>query len=288
MKHIPNYFFYKTKYGEELLIDVVELQHIKKYVEKDPIHQLSYYDITFITEGKGNFHIEDKAYYVKPHDVIFSKPGEIRKWDKERIINGYALIFEEEFLTSFFNDIHFLQNLSFFHSTKPTAKISLDKEQIQILELLNKIKNEIKTYQTKDKHILRALLYEILTHLQRIYSKSNAITVKPVVTNSHVDKFIQLVERDFKQERSICYYADKLCLTPNYLNEVVKRTLGINAKQYIQNKTLTEIKKKLTYSPFSISEIAEEFHFDNISYFIRSFRKQTGKTPLNYRKSTQP
>ena len=48
---IPQYTFYKTKYGSELLIDVVELKYIKRFLSENPIHTLTYYDITFITEG---------------------------------------------------------------------------------------------------------------------------------------------------------------------------------------------------------------------------------------------
>ncbi len=108
---IPSYDFYKTKYGEELLIDVVDLNYIKKYIRIHPIHQLSYFDITFITGGTGFVAIDNRKYAVAPGDVIFSMPGEIRAWEKNHQLTGYALIFEEAFLLSFFNDPLFLQNL---------------------------------------------------------------------------------------------------------------------------------------------------------------------------------
>ena len=48
---IPRYNFYKTKYGSELLIDVVDLQYTRKFLTQGKVHILTYYDITFITEG---------------------------------------------------------------------------------------------------------------------------------------------------------------------------------------------------------------------------------------------
>ena len=52
MNHnIPQYDFYKHKYGDELLIDVVPLNTIKKYLKEQPVHILTYYDITLITSG---------------------------------------------------------------------------------------------------------------------------------------------------------------------------------------------------------------------------------------------
>lgn len=54
MNHnIPQYDFYKHKYGDELLIDVVPLNTIKKYLKEQPVHILTYYDITLITSGGG-------------------------------------------------------------------------------------------------------------------------------------------------------------------------------------------------------------------------------------------
>ena len=102
---IPQYTFYKNKYGKELQIDVVELKYVKRFLTKKATHTLTYYDITFITEGEGAFYIDNRIDRAVPHDVFFSKPGEIRHWDTKHIINGYALIFEEEFLSSFFKDL---------------------------------------------------------------------------------------------------------------------------------------------------------------------------------------
>lgn len=105
--NIPQYDFYKHKYGDELLIDVVPLNTIKKYLKEQPVHILTYYDITLITSGEGEFLIDHQANRVKPQDIIFTRPGEIRKWDDKTIQNGFALIFEEEFLLSFSMIRHF-------------------------------------------------------------------------------------------------------------------------------------------------------------------------------------
>ena len=70
---IPRYTFYKNKYGSELLVDVVELKYVKKFLAESAIHTLNYYDVTFITEGKGTFSVDNQTYEVTPCDVLFSK-----------------------------------------------------------------------------------------------------------------------------------------------------------------------------------------------------------------------
>ena len=112
---IPRYTFHKNKYGSELLIDVVELKYVKKFLAASSVHTLTYYDITFITEGEGSFSIDNRTYEAFPQDVFFSKAGEIRNWDTHHISNGYALIFEDEFLSSLFRDSMFVRHLAFFN-----------------------------------------------------------------------------------------------------------------------------------------------------------------------------
>ena len=62
---IPEYNFHKTKYGAELLIDIVALKNIKKYLPQKLLHRLTYYDITFITEGEGHFSINEYCCPMK-------------------------------------------------------------------------------------------------------------------------------------------------------------------------------------------------------------------------------
>jgi AraC-like DNA-binding protein len=287
MNIVPKYHFHKTKYGDELLIDVIELKEIKKYLSKGTSHTLTYFDITVITEGNGTFKIADKIYEVGKGDVLFTMPSQPREWDINNIINGYALIFEENFLLSFFNDPNFLSNISCFN-TMQTHRLTLsDEEFYQTLSLIRSVQKEINGYEEKDKHILRAILYQILKYLDRIaVQKSDRIHVKS--QNRHIHKFIELLNLDYRQSHAVQHYANKLCITPNYLNELVKKETGLTAKQIINDKLLSEIKIQLLYSQTSVAEIADTFNFENPSYFVRFFHKRSGLTPLRYRKDTKP
>jgi AraC-like DNA-binding protein len=287
MKHIPQYNYFRKKSGDELRVDVVGLHYVKPYLSTISIHTLSYYDISFISEGNSFFTVGDQTHIVKSYDVIFTRPDETRNWDNKSIKNGYALIFEEEFILSFFNDRNFLQNLSFFSMGRYSVKTTLNPETYeQIYNLMMKIKTEI--HETKDRHTLRALLYETLTMLNKAYqNEHNVLPVFPEenkkVKNKYVNEFLNLVNINCTQEHSIRYYADKLSITPNYLNEVIKKSIGMNAKLYIQNRIISEAKKMLIYTDMPVSAIAKALCFESTSYFVRFFRTQTQHTPLQYR-----
>lgn len=287
---IPQYTFYKTKYGSELLIDVVELRYTKKFLTESPVHTLSYYDITFITEGEGFFSIDNQTFDATPCDVFFSKPGEIRNWDTLHISNGYALIFEDIFLSSFFKDPLFVQHLPFFSPQQTACKLHLSAELYpRMLQLLYDIKTEIDSYRQHDTHVLRALLYEALMLLNRAYPHLNAtIETAKETAYSHLNKFIELVGTHLKEQHSVQFYANKLCITPNYLNEIVSSATSISAKQYIRNKVMDEAKRHLAYTDLPISEIAFNLNYSTVSYFVRSFRQCTNQTPLAYRRTHKP
>ena len=183
-KSIPRYTFYKSKYGSELLVDVVELKYVKRFLAEGVVHTLTYYDITFITEGEGRFSIDNQICEAIPGDVFFSKPGEIRNWDTAHIVDGYALIFEDEFLSSFFKDPLFVQHLPFFNMEKTASKLHLSNELYKrMIQLLHDIKAEIGLYKQNDVHVLRALLYEVLMLLNRAYLKERRIR-KPATFTS--------------------------------------------------------------------------------------------------------
>lgn len=290
-KSIPQYTFYKNKYGSRLLIDVVELKDIKKYLTESKAHALTYYDITFITEGSGFFTIDNRSYEAIPCDAFFSKPGEVRSWDTKNIVNGYALIFEDEFLSSFFKDPLFVQHLSFFNLEKTSVKLHLPSETyVRLLQLLKNIREEIDTFKQNDEHVLRALLYEALMLLNRIYLKLviEGKSDNKDSSNLYVGKFIKLVYQNLKEQHSVRFYADELCITPNYLNEIITRAMRISAKQYIRGKMMDEAKRLLVYTDLSVSEIALELGYSTVSYFVRSFRQFTQKTPLLYREENKP
>lgn len=98
-------------------------------------------------------------------------------------------------------------------------------------------------------------------------------------------KFMTLVVKDCEKEREVRYYADKLCVTPQYLNAVVRETKGETASSIIKRVTILVVKSRLKSSTESIQEIAGDLNFPNASFFAKFFKRETGMTPKQYRDS---
>ncbi|MBN1907491.1 MAG: AraC family transcriptional regulator [Deltaproteobacteria bacterium] len=281
------YDFFKTKYGSELLIDLVRLETLEKYIIGKGPHVLSYYDITLILEGNGSFRLDEFSFDIEPHKIFFSSPMQVRKWEIEKMPKGLILIFEEEFLCSFFNDSEFVQRLSYFNAIYHEPVLSLHASDFTYFKsILENIEKEIVGKDKKDNHILRALLYQSLCWLNRLYLKSN--TGSEPASGRYVYEFRKMANRNFKQHHSVCFYADKLHITAGHLNDMVKDHFGTSAKYFIQSRLFLEAKRLLLYSTLSVSEIAWELNFQDDSYFVRAFKNKMGCTPHSYKNSLNP
>jgi len=276
--------FYKTKYGKNLLIDLILLESLEKYISSDNPHYLSYFDITLITNGKGQFFLDEKKYELEKGLLIFSSPGKVRKWNFDKVPKGYVLIFEKAFFTSFFSDPKFIDKLSYFNRDLKNYFLKLNKtETTHIVDIFKNIESEIRNFKTNDEHILRAFLYQALIWLNRKFNDSE-LPQNLIKINHHISKFSILVSEKLKQEHSVSFYAGELNISAGHLNDLSKLILGRSAKRYISERIITEAKKLLILTDSSISEIALELGFVDSSYFIRKFKSETGKTPLFFRK----
>ncbi len=287
-KTIKKYDFFKTKYGDELLIDLVRLESLEKYLIEDCPHYLTYYDITLLTGGKGFFSIDQYRYPIRENIVLFSSPGQVRYWDYELLPEGYVLLFEEEFLTCFLNDARFVKDLKYFNNWSDPPELTIEDEDFRyLIRLMQDVEQEVKTFRSNDKQILRALLCQVLIWLDRKYVSTYQSDGKKDF-NRHIRQYIGLVNSQFAQQHSVSYYADALSITTGHLNDLCHARLGINAKQVIQNRITTEAKRLLLYSDIQIAEIARRLNFDDTSYFVRRFRQTTGMTPFAFRKIKNP
>lgn len=100
-----------------------------------------------------------------------------------------------------------------------------------------------------------------------------------------VMNFTRLVQKQFRWQRSINRYASQLNITPKYLMETVKEISGKTAGEIVDDFVVQESITLLSNNELSIAEIADELHFSDQSFFGKFFKRHTGKSPKEYRKS---
>lgn len=96
------------------------------------------------------------------------------------------------------------------------------------------------------------------------------------------DRFLALVQRHAGRERSITFYADRMCLTPKYLSTVVYRVSGQHAGDWIKEYVLLEAKALLKSRQYTVQQVSELLNFPNTSFFGKYFKAAVGRTPRTY------
>lgn len=102
--------------------------------------------------------------------------------------------------------------------------------------------------------------------------------------NRHAAQFRALLDRHFREQRSVSFYAGKLGISDVHLNRVSRASFDTSALGVINQRLIMEAKRDLTFTLLSVKEIAYSLGFEDPAYFTRFFTKQTGQTPTAFRR----
>jgi AraC-like DNA-binding protein len=286
MKKIPLYKFYKHKYGDELLVDVVNYDKMRSDICHTPVYSTSFYSIMLILEGNEEVGINGRMRQVCRGTVVCGIPGEVWTHESETKLEALNLIFDKEFLLSFFNDAHFLDHFAYLAADRTTPFLLLNDELFErVLSLYREMQKEINGRGQIDQHLLRAMLYETLMLLKRAEQPAQTPVEgkEDLMSSRYVSRFQQLLAEHYASEHSPEFYASQLCITSNYLNKIVRQSLGKSTKECILDQLFQEACLLLRYTTLSIQEIATRLGFETSTYFTRIFHRHIGMTPVVYR-----
>ncbi len=248
-------------------------------------HRHSFYHLVLFTRGHGRHTIDFHHFQASPYQVYFMIPGQVHTWDFEEEMEGYVVNFSESFFTSFLLQPEYLDSFSFLDQDSSNNVLMVAdgiRERICGLfeELL--VQNARATAWRDD--MVRVLLLQIFLIIEQsdsVDKKRHAEKGK----NATVRNFIRLIDKNYDRLRLPGQYAEMLNVTPNHLNALCKEHLGIQAGELIRDRIVLEAKRLLINLDLTVSEIAYKLNFNDNSYFTKFFRKETGMTPEDFRKS---
>lgn len=140
------------------------------------------------------------------------------------------------------------------------------------------------------KYITKSMLDSFMMGVDTELQKENAYKLFHIKKNHGwvlADRFISLVAVCFRQHKDVVYYANKLCITPDYLNKLIRKHIEMTPKELIDTYLINEIKNMLVNTSLGIKAISAELNFEDPPYLARFFRRNTGMSPLEYRKKNQ-
>lgn len=287
VKNVSDYSRYLGHADCHPLVSVID------YAEVSPVcHSLNNYSVYGVF-----FHDEaaiDLSYGCGKYDymkgtVICVAPGQIggKEDNGERVdLTGWALLFHPDLL----HGTHLekkIKEYSFFDYRVNEALHMTDEEHDTFVSLMRQIQDEIQRKRDAFQNaIIVGYIELMLNFCQRFYNRQ--FITRKLENSDTLVKFNSLLCDYFEENRQLTfgiptvqYCADKLCMSPNYFGDLVKKTTGDTAGNYIRQYVIQRAKSELVTGT-SITQVAYKLGFEYSQHLSRMFKKQTGMTPTEY------
>ena len=171
----------------------------------------------------------------------------------------------------------------FLHSQKAPVISLPPSEQKAFQDILKLTElHASRTSHPYHKEILQAILMIVLYEICAIYQHSDPGPGERK-NETLLREFLQLVEENYKEQRTLAFYARRLSLTPKYLSSAIKKLSGHSAAEWIDYILLLNVKSILRTSNMTIQQTSDYFNFPNASFFGKYFKRHTGMTPREYK-----
>lgn len=271
---------FKSKGIEILRIE--DLHKRKESVEKP--HLIDFYLFVFYTQGESEHFIDFSWNKVKRGTLVYLTEGQINAFKFNESLKGYIILFTKDYLNKQLNKIPkeafvclFTPNL--FPSTFviPESTNTINYVDFLFEEYANHIGDPSQEY------IIDSLYAIIFSKIEQL-KKHNILYPSESNKLSLFLKFEHLLEEEYQISRNADYYAKKLNITYQYLNQLCKEIVNQSTKQFIDSFVILEAKRRLINSDIKSSELAYAMGFEESTNFVKYFKKHTTFTPNQFKK----
>jgi AraC family transcriptional activator of pobA len=229
--------------------------------------------IICIKKGTGVLYVDMRKYTISSDTVYCVKPGQAVRFEPDEVTYGYTISFPTDFLAmARLHPISLFSIMNVESSLKP-----------EMLEIAEKMITEFSNAYAGKEEILRGLMEIFMVYLNRQQEQPRQQFAN-LNQAGLASMFFSLLEKNFANRKMVSDYAGDLSVTPNYLNEIVKRASGFPASHHIQQRIILEAKRKAVYVRTSMKEIAYALGFDDISHFSKYFKKASGVSFTDFKK----
>jgi AraC-like DNA-binding protein len=225
-----------------------------------------------------------KSYVSQAPSITVLIPGQILQYEHiSEDFSGFFLVMSQQFADDLLPNLQERLSLYFAFISNPYLPLSQPEleSMLDYHDLLKKTRRieDLSIRKEMVKHLTLAFYYA-LTYQSHILSGSAQQPMQSVL----VDKFIKLVEENFREQREVGFYADRLCLTPKYLSKVIKDSSGKSANSWIDDYVILEAKAMLKSTNMTVQQISDELNFPSQSFFGKYFKRIVGVSPKEYKR----
>lgn len=281
MKKIPVRQIKEPDFSDSFIIkDIKSLLSGKNMVQE--LHRHNFFFVLALKKGAGEHIIDFISYPVNDYSIFFMRPGQVHQLMLKNESTGYLMQFNTDFYSPReASAIHVFRKIS----SKNYCQLSAGRTN-NLFSVLDYIFREYTEKQERYKEIIKANLEIFFIELVRQSKNPKAIATKNnSYSQERLEELLELLQKHITENKQVVWYADMLHLSSYQLNAITKETLGKTCSQLINEHIILEAKRNLLATSSQINQIAYNLGYEDVSYFIRFFKKHTGSSPEIFRQN---
>jgi AraC-like DNA-binding protein len=290
MQENPINIKFQNRQNPNAEFDIINIEDLlnRDHHDHSPfhLHRVDFYMIMLIEKGEGIHTIDFTELKFKKGSILTIRKDQIHKFHENDSVKGKLLLFTDEFLVSYLEELEALKSLQLFNEIIGVPKLHLSKKQLKsVVKLVKRIEKEY--FKVSDEYslgIIRSELHVLLAKLYRIKSSNNQI----ISSRKYLSEFIEfqnLVEQNAKQYTQVQDYAPMMGVSTKTLNTITKTIVNKTAKAFVDDICTKQIKRLLINTDLTVKEIAYSSGFEETTNFYKYFKRQTQLTPEQFRSS---
>ncbi len=242
-------------------------------------HRLHFNAIIYISEGKGEHHIDHKVYRFKPGTIMFISRHQIHHFDFNPDVKGYVIPFDDNILYLGNDDPYRIKIKLAFEEVNFISNLDQDYGFYfeQLWQEFNHQQDGISS------EIIRSIMRTLMLKTLVRYHQSLSLHQSSSPAALEFLQLKELIETHYKRTRKVTDYAQMMGKTTKKINTIVKENTGRTAKELIDDRVMLEAKRLLAYSEYSIVDIALILGFNEATNMTKFFRRHTEVTSKEFR-----
>ncbi|MBN1416187.1 MAG: helix-turn-helix domain-containing protein [Bacteroidales bacterium] len=278
MNDIHNVTDNKGTFSDFKMLNINNLDFNAEQITKRKWHTIYY-----VTGGNGLLQIDFDEHIALKNKIFLIDKYKIASWEKQNKIEGLAVQFTDAFYNLIYTGNPIIKSdQTLLGDFPPFIKIE-QAEESEWSHIIDVISTEYNNLNENSKEVI-CLCLKILIML---YRRKAFIKGRFMITDRKkqlLNEFRKLINARYQELKTPGEYAQKLSISPNYLNAICKEIFNKTVSELIQERIILEAKRLLVNTGLNVSEISYKLGFKDNSYFGRYFKKAVGLPPERYRK----
>lgn len=242
----------------------------------------SRYKILFVTKGEFEYFVDKRRISINTSKIGVIKPNHTFALPQQCLSNGYVISFSHDFLQLSTGSSALLQSV--FLNLGETDQVPVPKSEHRFLkDIMDRLFYEFHSSGGMKEEVVRGLFHVFASFLNRATSQLNPISQGKCLRQTK--RFFNLLDQNFATLKMPADYAKLMAVTPAYLNNIVKDTLGNTTSYFIQQRILVEAKRLMTYDELNMKEVAYKLGFFDVSHFSKFFKRITGERFTDFKRT---